>query len=75
MLAFVILFPFTVREIFNNSDIYFKNILKSKSFRVTCAADPSPSGNTQGNLLKNLPPRKDDEFWMVYVSASKREIS
>lgn len=56
-------------------DIYFKNILKSKNFRVTCAAGAIPSGNTQGNLLKNLPPRKDDEFWMVYVSVSKREIS
>lgn len=54
-------------------DIYFKQILKSENLRVIWSAGAIPSGNTQGNLLKNLPPRKDDEFWMVYVSVSKKE--
>ena len=54
-------------------DTYFKKALSSDNLRMNWSAGAIPSGNTKGNLLKNLPPRQDNEFWMVYVSISKRE--
>jgi hypothetical protein len=54
-------------------DTYFKKALSSDNLRMYWSAGAIPSGNTKGNLLKNLPPRQDNEFWMVYVSISKGE--